>query len=189
MDCGEKKYIYYNNPGIIYTRFIGTCSGGAGGTASTSSATSREKSHYPYLCVCVCVCVLTYIMLVLRFDHIVIECVCDVLDIIIVITVMMVSFYIIFGLRRKTYKLQTTAAATGRLAGNIESRAGQTATFLPYTIYLYTCVFNAMLFILCAARKQYEPYVWNPSRSRNSVIHYPPTPLSEHTAATAAAVL
>jgi len=84
-------------------------------TANTSSATSREKSHYPYLCVCVCVYI--YYMLVLRFDHIVMECVCDVLDIIIVITVL-ISSYIIFGLRRKTYKFQTTATATERLPGN-----------------------------------------------------------------------
>lgn len=73
-------------------------------------------------------------MLVLRFDYIVIECVCDVLDIIIVIT-MMISSCILYSAsaEKKPYKLQTTAELQ-QLGDSpetlIESRAGQTATFV-----------------------------------------------------------
>jgi len=72
-------------------------------------------------------------MLVLRFDYIVIECVCDVLDIIIVITMMISSCILYSASAEKTYKLQTTAELQ-QLGDSpetlIESRAGQTATFV-----------------------------------------------------------
>jgi hypothetical protein len=85
----ENMYIIITHIYLRIILYIRTC--GGGGTANTSSATSREKSHCIYVYIYILyiharVCVCAY-MRVLRFDYIVIECVCDVLDIIIVVII------------------------------------------------------------------------------------------------------